>query len=365
MADIASTWRLWSTTASANQPTSATTIGSGLPDNLQTLQAVPRKYLASYGSAIASAATMDLSTMDGYAASVTGNTTVTSLGAEAVGISYLLTFASTPMFKNGANLLLGGSDITFAAGDVATFISEGGGVSRLTGFRSGSGMTGTGAIVRASAPSIASPALTGTPTAPTAAAGTSTTQIATTAFVFSATVSVERVYTSTTGWAKPAGLKYIQVECWGAGGGGGSANSSGGTTSQGGDGGTGGYTRKTIAATSLADSVTATVGAAGTSDTNGGLSAFQAHCTASGGLAGAAGGADTVGAGGAGGGAVNGDLNISGFTGGMVSIFAVGNRRAATEGYSVGGGGASDSSGSLQPGGTGRPGLVIVREFYI
>ena len=45
--------------------------------------------------------------------------------------------------------------------------------------------TATQAALNAKAP-LASPALTGTPTAPTAAAGTNTTQIATTAFVTSA-----------------------------------------------------------------------------------------------------------------------------------------------------------------------------------
>jgi hypothetical protein len=43
--------------------------------------------------------------------------------------------------------------------------------------------TGTGSAVFGTAPTISSPALTGTPTAPTATAGTNTTQVATTAFV--------------------------------------------------------------------------------------------------------------------------------------------------------------------------------------
>lgn len=47
--------------------------------------------------------------------------------------------------------------------------------------------TGTaGSVVLSTAPTISSPALTGTPTAPTAGAGTNTTQIATTAFVAAA-----------------------------------------------------------------------------------------------------------------------------------------------------------------------------------
>jgi hypothetical protein len=45
------------------------------------------------------------------------------------------------------------------------------------------GVTGTGALVYGTSPTIASPALTGTPTAPTAVLGTDTTQVATTEFV--------------------------------------------------------------------------------------------------------------------------------------------------------------------------------------
>ena len=45
--------------------------------------------------------------------------------------------------------------------------------------------TGTGNVVFSTSPTIASPTLTGTPVAPTANAGTNTTQIATTAFVLS------------------------------------------------------------------------------------------------------------------------------------------------------------------------------------
>ena len=46
----------------------------------------------------------------------------------------------------------------------------------------GQNVTGSGSIVLGTSPSLASPTLTGTPIAPTAALGTNTTQIATTAF---------------------------------------------------------------------------------------------------------------------------------------------------------------------------------------
>lgn len=377
MADISNTLRAWSATAGSNQPTDATTIGSGLDDNLRTLQAVVRQFLASYGTNIASAATMDLTTMDGYVASVTGNTTVTGLGTEAAGVSYWLVFASNPVIKNSASISMG-ADVTASAGDVMRFTSEGSGAWRLTSFVPAQGFTGTGAMARA-----VSPTFTGTPIAPTAAAGTSTTQIATTAFVQGISSPTIQVYTTTgsNSWAKPANLKHIIVECLGAGGGGGTANSSGGTQSAGGGAGAGGYVRKLITAASLAASVTATVGAGGGSATNGGLSAFQGHCTAPGGSAGNNGGADTYGTGGSGALGVNGDVNGAGSIGlpaiavlsgqGGSTILGSGGRAqtssaagGAASGKGAGGGGAYDTSGSAKAGGAGSDGIVVVLEFY-
>lgn len=50
----------------------------------------------------------------------------------------------------------------------------------------------------------ASPALTGTPTAPTAAAGTKTTQLATTAFVYAALTARYKEIITTNGGTVPA-----------------------------------------------------------------------------------------------------------------------------------------------------------------
>src|SRR5678816_4632565 len=249
MADIANSLRGWSATAGSNQPTDSTTIGAGLDDNLRTLQAVVRQFLASQGTNIASAATMDLSTMDGYYASVTGNTTVTGLGTEVAGISYWLEFASTPVIVHNASTLVlpGGANITCVAGDIMRFTSEGSGIWRCTGWLPVT-HTGTGGIVHA-----VSPTLTGTPIAPTAAAGTSTTQIATTAFVSTVSGPTVQVFTTTgsNAYSIPANCKAVMVECYGAGGAGGSANSNGGTSSGGGGGGAGGYVRKWIRGSSV------------------------------------------------------------------------------------------------------------------
>ena len=57
----------------------------------------------------------------------------------------------------------------------------------------------TTAFVLANGTPLASPAFTGTPTAPTAAAATNTTQIATTAFVLANTISVSQTWQTMTG----------------------------------------------------------------------------------------------------------------------------------------------------------------------
>ena len=80
-------------------------------------------------------------------------------------------------------------------------------------------------IANVKAELFASPALTGTPTAPTAAAGTNTTQIATTAFVTSAmsggSAGGSATFTASGTWTCPAGVYTAFVRVLGGGGGGG------------------------------------------------------------------------------------------------------------------------------------------------
>ena len=184
-------------------------------------------------------------------------------------------------------------------------------------------------------------------------------------------------------WTKPAGLKYIEVEVQAGGGGAGGVSSDGNAT---GGGGAGGYSKKIIAATSLGDTETVTIGAGGAGSVNngaaGGNSSFGTHLSATGGA-----GTNTKGKlGGAGGAGSDGDINIDGGDGGSAafdstyggttgnnggaSFFGGGGRgtlsATASNGraFGSGGGGITASNDNDYAGGTGASGIVIVKEFY-
>jgi hypothetical protein len=134
----------------------------------------------------------------------------------------------------------------------------------------------TSAALSSYAP-LASPALTGVPTAPTASLGTNTTQIATTAFVIAnagggggGAVDIQVFGSSTTSgtftWTKPAGAIWVEYLLIGGGGGGGSGGRYATTVARGGGGGgTGaGANWGKIGAAALNETETIVVGAGGT-----------------------------------------------------------------------------------------------------
>jgi hypothetical protein len=274
-------------------------------------------------------------------------------------------------FNINGNLVVGGTTTLTGATGITGALGVTGALSGTTGVFSG-------------AISSVSPAFTGTPTAPTAAVGTNTTQIATTAFVLAnltppgaaagGFVSVQ--YFTTPGaftWTRPVGIKKIYVYVIGGGGGGLLYN---GTGAPGGGGG--GCAVKMIDVTSIS-SIAGVVGAGGAQSASGSSSTFAnpaGTITAGGGSFGSNGGGYPVG--GVGGTATGGDLNIPGGqasglsiansiggTGGIPAFFGVagvggGYVSAGTAGVYGGGGGGAGYVANATVGGDG---IIVVYEY--
>jgi hypothetical protein len=109
------------------------------------------------GTTAATALNVITDTTGAMAIQTSGTTAIAISNAQVVSLTNALLPAS------------GGTGITSLGTGVATAL--------------GQNVTGSGSVVLGTSPSVASPTLTGTPVAPTATAGTNTTQIATTAFV--------------------------------------------------------------------------------------------------------------------------------------------------------------------------------------
>lgn len=129
MSDVASNLDTWSQTSASNSPAGTVNIGTGLDDNLREIQAVVRKYLATKGADIASAATTDLSTATGHRVDITGTTTITAFGTLTAGMWKILKFTGAlTLTHNGTSLQLPGSaNITTANGDFCMATSLGSG----------------------------------------------------------------------------------------------------------------------------------------------------------------------------------------------------------------------------------------------
>ena len=278
--------------------------------------------------------------------------------------------------------------------------------------------SGTGSLLFSN-----SPALTGTPTAPTAGAGTNTTQIATTEFVQSTAFSSAlpsqtgntgkyvttngttaswvplftsnfQEFTSSGTWTKPTGATFVMVELWGGGGGGGSGRRGATSTVRGGGGGGGGgaYAYRLFRASDLASTESVTIGAGGsgssartTNDTdgdqgsNGGNTVFSGLILVGGGRGGRSGLAGSQSAS-TGGGVLGADDPISGSGGGIIFTGHFGGGSDASNnflpvpsGFGGGGGGGVTSDGVNQqgassyqggPGGGAGGGISAINTVY-
>jgi len=223
--------------------------------------------------------------------------------------------------------------------------------------------------------STVSPAFTGTPTAPTAASGTNTTQIATTAFVQDAINGASQVFTSSGTWTKPSAGTYAEVILIGAGGGGGSGKKAASPSYGGGGGGGGGLTRWIFPLSQLSATESVTIGTGGTGGaavtvnstdgndgTAGGDSSFKTLKAGGGGAGGKGAGAGGVGgtagtgiyAGGAGGDGSSG-TGVTATASGLGAGGGGGGGGVNGPTYSSGGSGAASGSGifaSVFAGGT-------------
>ncbi len=287
--------------------------------------------------------------------------------------------------------------------------------------------SGTGFTCQTSLATLASPALTGTPTAPTATAGTNTTQIATTAFVansfaplasptFTGTATVANLaatgtitgvngrllniqtFTSSGSYTPTSGANRALVCGVGGGGAGGGAPATGAAQASIGGGGSAGAFGCIYVASGLA-SQTVAIGAAGTGVSganggSGGQTSFGALMTLPGGPGGGTAGptagpavafstAQSSAPGGTGSyvysskgayanlGVIATATSFASGTGANSSYGAGGPNQAGStsagagaSGYGAGGGGAGAlASQSAQTGGAGTAGIVVVYEY--
>jgi hypothetical protein len=286
------------------------------------------------------------------------------------------------------------SEVAASTAGVATFNGRSGAVTFLA-----NDLTAVGGAL------LASPAFSGTPSAPTAAVGTSTTQLATTAFVAAAATGTiksvhKQIFTASGTYTPTPGMVFCIAEMVGGGGGGGGvpAPTTGNATVASG-GGSGAYSRSLLTAAQIAASKPVTVGArglAGAAGVNvgqpGTASSLGTLVTAPGGSGGQSVGASTnfiVISGAAGGAAGTGDIAMAGTDSsfavggtGSTGVSAIGGNGASsflgggpgggtTNGFTPaslnsgcgGSGGASAVAGNAAQGGAGSAGLVWITEF--
>lgn len=308
-------------------------VWSYVPAASATLLGVPAQ-------TVASATTCNILGANTPAVSISGTTTITSLGTGTNKVRFVTFTGALTLTHNGTSLILpGAANITTAAGDTCIIVSDGSSNARVYAYQAATALT-PGTYTNASV----------TVTARGSVAGISNGTIE--------AVNLQ-TFTSTGAntWTKPAGATAntrTLIEAWGGGGGGNSQTHGGG-------GGGGGYQYLWITTSLLGSTETATVGtggATGNPASAGGNSTFGAWLTAyAGGGGGFFSGTNTGGGGGGGGafGAGATATNVGGAGGGPAGG-ANGSPGADSTAGGGGGGNGSQSGGNSYFGGAGGSG---------
>jgi hypothetical protein len=253
---------------------------------------------------------------------------------------------------------------------VTAALASAGGVTSYNG-RAGVVVPIAADITAAGGALLAGPTFTGVPAAPTATAGTNTTQLATTAFVQAAAGGFKRLasveFKASGTWTKQANLVGMTVEVWGGGGG-------GYFTAAGPGGAGGGYARKWYLASAVAATVAVTVGGGGAGGTSGaqtgvvgGATTFAATAAITGNGGGTSSGFTSPG-----GTASGGDINLTGQDGayGLVSNFFGPGGASPFMGSSgrpsqaINSGAPNSGGGGTSGGAAGAAGYCLVTEYY-
>lgn len=109
-------------TAASNFPTGGEAIGTSLDDYLRSHGSILKSTASVSTSTIASAGTTDISSSDAEQVSVTGTTTITSLGTGFAGCYREVLFTGALQLTHSAALLLpNAANVTTAANDVYAF----------------------------------------------------------------------------------------------------------------------------------------------------------------------------------------------------------------------------------------------------
>lgn len=115
-----------SLTPASNSPAGSDAIGNSLDDYLRAIQAILRSTNAISSATLASGATVNVGGSDAEVVTITGTTTITSLGTAAAGLRRVLQFQDALTLTDSANLILPGN-ITTQADDILVFRSLGSG----------------------------------------------------------------------------------------------------------------------------------------------------------------------------------------------------------------------------------------------